>query len=52
MKTGHTILAEATVDEIWGIGIDIGDPAVNDSNNWIGLNRLGRVLMEIRSRWL
>eukprot|EP00927_Polykrikos_kofoidii_P068457 TRINITY_DN63815_c0_g1_i1.p1 TRINITY_DN63815_c0_g1~~TRINITY_DN63815_c0_g1_i1.p1 ORF type:complete len:295 (+),score=44.18 TRINITY_DN63815_c0_g1_i1:56-940(+) len=50
LSTGDCILAEATVnDRIWGIGLDVGDPRVQDRTQWQGRNILGKALMDVRS---
>ena len=47
---GDTLLAEATRnDKIWGVGVDLGDPALADPRRWRGTNVLGWCLMEARS---
>ena len=48
--TGDTLLAEATRnDQVWGVGIDLGDLALADPRRWRGTNVLGWSLMEARS---
>ena len=48
--TGDTLLAEATRnDQVWGVGIDLGDPALANPRRWRGTNVLGWSLMEARS---
>ena len=48
--TGDSLLAEATRnDKIWGVGVDLGDPALADPRRWRGTNVLGWCLMEARS---
>ena len=48
--TGDSLLAEATRnDKIWGVGVDLGDPALADPRRWRGTNVLGWSLMEARS---
>lgn len=50
LSTGESILAEATSkDKIWGIGLDVGDPRVQDLALWNGRNVLGTALMRARS---
>lgn len=45
------ILAEASpVDLIWGIGFSINDLERFDDTKWEGLNLLGKILTEIRSK--
>ena len=51
LSTGDKIIAEATVkDNIWGIGIDVGDPRVQDPKQWKGTNVLGFALMKAREQ--
>jgi len=51
LGTGDKILAEANPDDlIWGIGMDMNDPLVDDSRNWKGENLLGEVLMDVREQ--
>lgn len=50
LGTGNAVLAECSpYDRKWGIGIDIADPAYRRTENWIGKNYLGRILMEVRA---
>jgi len=49
LSTGDSTLVEASpYDAIWGIGIALGDPKVNDPTKWNGTNWLGEVLMKVR----
>mmetsp|Transcript_110370 Transcript_110370/g.276321 ORF Transcript_110370/g.276321 Transcript_110370/m.276321 type:complete len:250 (+) Transcript_110370:53-802(+) len=49
LSTGDATIAEATRnDKIWGIGIDVGDPRVQDPKQWLGKNILGTALMRTR----
>ena len=49
LKTGNSILAEASPrDKYWGIGLHINDPKMNNPENWVGKNNLGKILMECR----
>ena len=51
LSTGDKIIAEATrKDKIWGIGIDVGDPRVQDPKQWKGTNVLGFALMKAREQ--
>ena len=47
LETGKRILAEATTDKAWGIGIKITNPARFDEKLWAD-SLLGKTLMEIR----
>jgi len=47
--TGDHVIAEATRnDSIWGIGINVDDPRVQDQRQWRGRNVLGFALMRVR----
>jgi ribA/ribD-fused uncharacterized protein len=47
--TGDTILVEASpIDRVWGIGMDMKDPDINDESKWRGQNLLGKVLTQVR----
>merc|ERR1719384_1138464 len=49
LSTGNKIIAEATTnDNIWGIGISVGDPRVQDPVQWQGRNVLGSAMMRTR----
>jgi len=48
-STSDHLLAEATRnDSIWGIGINVDDPRVQDQQQWRGRNVLGFALMRAR----
>lgn len=52
LETGNRQIAEASpYDKIWGILLDPDDPDVLDPNKWMGENRLGKALAEVRG-WL
>lgn len=49
LSTGKSTLAEASpFDKIWGIGKSEEEKDVNNPHSWIGENRLGFILMEVR----
>ncbi|CAE7313115.1 unnamed protein product [Symbiodinium sp. CCMP2592] len=49
LDTGDMVIAEATTkDKIWGIGLNVGDPRVQDPARWQGKNILGQALMRTR----
>lgn len=44
------ILAEATPrSPLWGIGLDLSDPLINNRNTWRGKNWLGYLLTDVRN---
>lgn len=50
LLTQNKVLVEGSpFDKIWGVGIAWDDPLIEDQNNWNGENRLGNVLMAVRS---
>ena len=51
LNTGEAVLVEASpVDNIWGIGLAVDDPAVSNPHQWQGLNLLGFALMCVRDQ--
>lgn len=49
LETGNALLCEcAGQDKVWGIGINLNNPAWKDVANWKGNNYLGIILMEVR----
>ena len=51
INTNDNIIAEATInDKIWGIGINCGDPRVQNPDEWLGKNILGYSLMKVREK--
>lgn len=47
--TGKREFVEASpVDKIWGIGMSIDDPDIEEKSKWRGQNKLGRVLTAVR----
>lgn len=53
LKTAGTLLVEASpYDRIWGIGLSIDDPWINDPSKWRGTNWLGEVLTELRDDFI
>lgn len=49
MSTGDNLLAEASMDQVWGTGI-VGDD-VTDPAKWVGRNEMGDILMRIRAHF-
>jgi len=50
LNTGNDILAEcAPRDFIWGIGMGKDNPDLQDTSKWRGSNKLGILLMDVRS---
>jgi ribA/ribD-fused uncharacterized protein len=51
LNTGDKVLVEASpMDAIWGIGMSVEHPTVNDPSSWRGENLLGYALMEARDQ--
>jgi len=51
INTNERVLVEASpVDRIWGIGMAVDNPAINDPGKWKGQNLLGAALMEVRDK--
>ncbi len=50
-NTGSRVLVEASpVDSIWGIGLAVDHPRIEDPTHWAGLNLLGYALMSAREQ--
>ena len=43
-----TIVEGSPLDRIWGVGLAWNDPKILDQANWLGENRLGKLLMQLR----
>ena len=51
VDTGDAVLAECAVrDQIWGIGLSMGDPNRFERSKWKGYNLLGYALMLVREQ--
>jgi ribA/ribD-fused uncharacterized protein len=49
LNTGNRQFVEASpYDTIWGIGMGLDNPLINDPTKWKGLNLLGQVLNFVR----
>lgn len=50
LNTGDAILVEASpYDKVWGIGLKKDSPDARDKSKWRGKNKLGSILMMVRS---
>lgn len=53
LSTRGNVLAECALrDKVWGIGLAMGDPNVQDVSMWRGENLLGFILMGVREQLL
>ena len=50
LNTGKTILAEATRDDYWGIGLPLSSKTISDQTSWTGANQFGHILMKVRGK--
>ena len=51
INTGDRIIVEASpYDSIWGVGLAVSDPRVEQPECWRGLNLLGFALMDVRGK--
>lgn len=49
LRSGDRKIVEASPsDRIWGIGMSVGSPGINDEKKWKGQNLLGEILTEFR----
>jgi ribA/ribD-fused uncharacterized protein len=49
LATADTLLVEASPDDVvWGIGLEESDPRCLEPEQWLGQNKLGRVLTRVR----
>ena len=49
LATDNTLLVEASPDDVvWGIGLEESDPRCLNPKEWLGQNKLGRVLTRVR----
>lgn len=50
LSTGDAILVEASpYDRVWGVGIAADDPRIEQPSSWPGANKLGIILMDVRT---
>ena len=50
INTKNKVMVESSPsDKIWGVGLHESDDRILNESNWTGENRLGKVLMQIRS---
>lgn len=51
LNTGDKKLGEASPsDTVWGIGLSIDSPLAIEPRNWKGMNALGQILTDVRTR--
>lgn len=46
-----TFVEASPYDKIWGIGVGMNDPGVDNENNWKGMNLLGKIITNIRQKF-
>ena len=46
-----TFVEASPYDRIWGIGMGMNDPGVDNENNWKGMNLLGKIITNIRQKF-
>jgi hypothetical protein len=52
VETSPKLLVEACPDRIWGIGVHLDDPRLNDPKNWTGKNCFGKLLTAVRDEFI
>ena len=51
LSTGNKVIVESSpVDSIWGVGLHMTNPDINNPTKWKGENLLGFALMEVREQ--
>ncbi len=48
LSTGNSVLVDASLDDVWGIGMDASNPDAKDPFYWQGKNLQGFALMQVR----
>ncbi len=48
LATGSRILVEASPDRLWGCGLSMDDPKIDNPAQWTGKNRLGALMSRVR----
>ena len=49
---GKSFVEGSPFDKVWGVGMDWRNPDIDNEENWKGENLLGKVLTEIRDKFL
>lgn len=49
---GKTFVEASPYDKIWGIGMHMDEPSIDDENIWLGENLLGKIINEVRASLL
>lgn len=49
LETGDNLLCEASENTVWGVGLTLQNPRIWNIDNHTGQNKLGKVLMRVRS---
>lgn len=44
----QTFVEASTYDRIWGVGLGEDSPLIDNEDNWLGMNLLGKVLTKLR----
>lgn len=47
---GKNFVESSPLDRVWGVGLAENDPLIDDENNWLGTNLLGKALDEVREK--
>jgi ribA/ribD-fused uncharacterized protein len=49
LDTGNSLIVEASLDKLWGVGIHLRDSNLWDATKHVGQNKMGKLLMNIRA---